>query len=345
MKNSSIDRLSFLLATLAISVGCTRSEVPEGHGLIQIVTPPRSALESKMTKQGLALPAYLKPCYGVNVTGDGIADTRENACSPAVGFTGGTVGAGERLSVAVPKGNNRSIELHVVLVQNDEACPNLNAALLGQSQNRSRTFRSGATSGVSVTGDTQDVEVTLAFPGVLNDLEASANSVCLPQPALRATVASNGEFFAPNGDSIPGSPVVDSIYSIPLVSAGSNGFLTATGFLGNSTQGFTVVPPYLYSVTRKPDLGTYFALDQENQIHQIDPIFANLANVTKLTSANCPFAVNDCKAPAWIHSISAGYGRSLYGTDVEGRVYALGAGAPSPLAVYIPGYMQGFVYY
>lgn len=142
------------------------------------------------------------------------------------------------------------------------------------------------------------------------------------------------------------SPLQDSVFSFPRSSVGADGGLTTTGDLFNSTPGQSSIPLWLSSITRKPDLGTYFAVDQENHLYQIDPKFTGeQAEILKLDASNCPFAVPNCQAPAWMQAISAGYGKQLFGVDIEGRIYALGEGLPIPLATYIPAYMASFVYY
>lgn len=100
-------------------------------------------------------------------------------------------------------------------------------------------------------------------------------------------------------------------YLWALISTSRSGILVDS--VAQKTE--ILVPPYIRSVTQKPDSPeVYFGLQEDGQIVQLD-----VDNGTVMSNYTCPFVT--CQVPVWLQSISAGKGDKIYGLDHGGNLY------------------------
>lgn len=315
---------SISVLALFLSSGCGRDN-PEGYSRVMIQTPTLSELRGKVGVFNLPSSSEFKVCMGVHVTGSGISSSRANSCSPEVGLSAGFVEAGQAMSLTIPKGNGRNFSLLVYVAQLNESCPGLTSSILGSPIEQFRSFQAGAKTGVNLSSDNENVTIDLLFPGLSAPLGSSATGVCLPTPVLRGELNSNGatEGLGSTKNVALSSPIFQSIFNTDFGNASGAGALSSSGILSNLDNSLVkMLPAYIKSVTRKPDLGQYYGIDEAGQIYSLD-LNSSLPTATGLNAASCPFAVTGCKVPVWLQSISAGYGNRLYGLDHAGQIYSL----------------------
>jgi hypothetical protein len=82
------------------------------------------------------------------------------------------------------------------------------------------------------------------------------------------------------------------------------------------------LPEEIFSLTLKPgsdsNAGKYYGLLHSGQIVEVNTSSGSYSEPT-----TCPFDVTNCMVPEWMQSISAGYGKELYGLDHGGNVYLI----------------------
>jgi hypothetical protein len=310
-----------LIATALVLTSCTRpmSDGISSSSRVSFVIPVG------LGAQGVALPTDKKACYGVKVTGPGIVPMPQQ-CGANLGIYSGFVAEGGSLTVDVPKGDSRTFELVINLVGLNDACPNWDESFGATTNQLQSTYVAGKTENVKIDQAEHTVMINLDFPGVANSVNLTQGLVgCTSK--MKGMLYSNGDVENASGQLLSGSSEInEGFYS---TSIGSDifgvGFITSGGILNIGSASPVEIPPYVYSVTRKPDSGTMYGLVGDGKIVSIS-LSGGTASVTELSSSNCPFSVTNCKVPEWMQSISAGFSTELYGLDHGGNIYQLGAG-------------------
>lgn len=302
-----------------ISVGCTRPDA-ELKSKISISIPKSEGPIS----QGATIPADKKACYGVKVSGPGISPMPQT-CGADLGIYGGFVEEGGVLSLDVPKGDSRTFDLVIYLAGAGEPCPAWTQSFGAYTGQLKSTYLAGRTEGVSLKNADETVAIALNFPGVGSDLATAQGLVgCINR--LKGRIFSNGDVLDSAGNLLAGSsPVNEYFFWSPMSDIYGIGFITSGGLLNLGSGAPLEIPPFVYSVTRKPDNGVMYGLIGDGQIVSLSPS-GSVALVNELSGANCPFAVDNCHVPAWMQSISAGFGSELFSLDQGGNIYQLGFG-------------------
>ncbi|NCN40852.1 hypothetical protein GW916_06330 [bacterium] len=135
----------------------------------------------------LALPANRTACFGVSVSGPGISAPSANSCSPTMGRIGGFVKLGDPLSVNVPKGKDRKLDLYVFLQEEgvNQACPQMSGSL--SATQLLNTYKVATKEGVDTTAPETTVTITIAFPGLENHIASQMN---LPDSCIDTSLPS-----------------------------------------------------------------------------------------------------------------------------------------------------------
>lgn len=296
---------------------------------------------------GVALPANKKACFGVHVSGSGIAPSSYGgACGPAVGIVSGFVPENSELTIMVPKGSNRKFELLVYLAETSASCPSIEAAI-SDSSSPTKTYSSGVVDNVDVNKDQQDLAITLNFPGESQSLAVSgyAQPASCSSGQLRASLLSNGDW-------------IDSTNTVLALSSETNmsGWVTAIGDffgIGVASSGSTMLagsanqvalPENVRSFSRKPDTGVLYGLLENGRIVQIT-ISGATSTFTELTAANCPFAAADCMIPEWMQSMSVGFDKNMFALDHGGSIYKIENTGPVATGVSVEPYVNQVSFY
>lgn len=343
----------FLSLSLASLIGCSRKVGNGDHSFLQIQTP-RNFLKQQVYAKNKGVDAFAAPdvlanrkeCWAINITGENIPTT--NAfCGPSIGKKVGFVDGGARIEMTVSKGTNRKIELFLYLApEGDDVCPNWDDSFNNNGEVfYSRSYKVGEKTGVDFNSDIVTVSITANFPDIATTVAAATGSSSCQPPVgtLQSTLLSSGDVLDGSGT------VFNSAQSHPTNSAVINTSNSKPSFTGKATNSFLIkfngkevqAPPFLASVTRKPDgSGEFFGLLHNGEIVKIDGNSGAISNLQN----SCPF--HTCKVPRWMESISAGFGKNLYAKDHSGQIYLLSAGgALTDLNVKLPAYFSHFSFY
>lgn len=313
---------------------CTRESGRELTSGIHITMPSKSDMQGS---QGAPFPANSKVCFGVEVSAPDIPQSQANSCSPSIGQAAGFVAEGETVTITVQKGSARKFNLVAYLTQPDQACPQFDAAFLSNPANQLNTYVIGRTDPIDLTKDEETVAIAYSFPGTSASYASSVtpSSVCASTGSLKGYVTASGDVFDASStrNANLSTPINESLFMTGLPDARATGVISSTAMLNAGTSMEAQLPPWLHSLTRKPDTGKYYALDEEGQIYEVSIPTSGNAVAAQVAASSCPFATAGCKVPVWMQSISAGFGTQLYSIDHGGQVYAVEAGGPSALSL------------
>lgn len=316
-------KLSVAMAISLLLFACTRPTSDRIDSSKVSFTIPKGL--SGLSVQGVSLPADKKACYGVKVTGPGIVPMPQQ-CGANLGVYSGFVAEGESLALEVPKGDSRVFELVVYLTGLNDACPLWNENFGSSTTQLQSTYIAGKAENIKLDQAEHTVVINFDFPGVANSVNATQGLAgCVNK--LKGQIYSNGDIEDASGVLLSGSSEInEGFFSTNITSdIFGIGYITSGGILNIGSPTPVEIPPYVYSVTRKPDSGVMYGLVGDGKIVSIS-ISGGFATVTELTSANCPFSVTNCKVPEWMQSISAGFASEIYGLDHGGNIYQLGTG-------------------
>ena len=100
-------------------------------------------------------------CYVVNVTGPGIQENSKS-CDIKRGVFAGSAAPGSELSVTVPTGSNRKVEIYGILRNSSgDPCPNVQT---GWPVTLDKVYFLGQATGVDVRPPTTTVDITVTLP-------------------------------------------------------------------------------------------------------------------------------------------------------------------------------------
>lgn len=178
-------RILVLTLGIALSFGCSRQAADNGNSSRILIQAPGG--HGKVG--ALSFPVNRKACYGINVTGNGIEGAAGTTCSPSTGVIAGFVEPGQQISAAVPQGSDRTLELYVYLLpENDSSsCPGMSPAF--SATQLLNIYRVAKVEGLSLNKPEQVIELTAVFPGVNNHLAATFS---MPATCTAAALPGNG---------------------------------------------------------------------------------------------------------------------------------------------------------
>jgi len=188
-------RIFFILLCSTILISCQRKGEETASIKIQFPTA-----QSFGKVGSLSAISAANICYVVNVLGSGITE-QNRSCDVKRGITAGSVAPGSELSVTVPSGTNRTVEIYGILRNSpSEPCPSVQA---GWPVPLTRVYFLGKTSNVEVRPPTTTVDITITLPDTSQNLLAQLS---LPGSCVASSIAEkSGRIFAAADLSI--SPV------------------------------------------------------------------------------------------------------------------------------------------
>lgn len=332
-------RFLFLLALIPLSsaiTGCSREQTPS-NSLIVLQLP-----SNKMSKSlnSLSSPwaegSTSKVCYAINVIGSGISASN-SACGPSKGvFSSFVDGSSGQLSLNVPTGTDRTVEVYTYIASPNSNCPSWNWSC--EKGNDCNLYKVASVSGVDMSQSTTQVSVTISFPGWDQHVVSQSSTPLMCSGSLRAILFENGDvrspsyqLFSPNPSFLGNEAIIYSQGDIidQILSGGES-----------TDTNLPSVPPHLTSVSRKPDSGEYYGSLASGKIVKINTSTGSLVD---LESA-CPF--NSCSLPLWSKSMSLGLGRNVFFSDYGGAIYTVKPdGAISKLSDTLPINARGFSFF
>lgn len=315
------------LLSLSSLLACSRS-MDNSHSNLSIPLPSKPLFSGKMT--GLDINGR-KECYGVSIRGGGIGDS-PRSCGPTTGISVGFKATGETLSLDVPTGDGRVVDVYMLLLPKGETeCPTWDSSFEDAFGSiYYSVYKVGSVSGVVVSGEETIVKVTVQAPtdltqNTMKDLGQDGSCKVTPNAQLQ----SNGDVINSAGSSadLTDSPRVSSFSNQAAANFSSNSILSySPGGQLTTPVGSYTTPPYIQAIVRHPgDSNSVLGLRLDGYIVGISLASGQAA---EFSAATCPLST--CKVPVWMKSIALGANNKLYSLDYGGGVYYLSKSGPLP---------------
>jgi hypothetical protein len=150
-----------------------------------------------------AVYAFSPACFAINVTASDIANQKQNTCDVPIGIFQGFVAPGATVTVTVPQGHSRKLEIFAYLrTSSADACPSGQSDLGGLD--RTRLVRVNDPVTFDAMSASVDVTVNLNNPGNSQNLisQYSLPKSCVPPtaPNLPAAAVSAGQAALSGGN-------------------------------------------------------------------------------------------------------------------------------------------------
>jgi hypothetical protein len=306
-----------IFTLLTVGIGCSRSSNSGGTSAIRIETPKRGSVAEKSMVRSLAtFPTSYNGtmCYAVNVVG-GDLPSQPSACGPTKGVASGLVAAGDTISLSVPRGIGRTVELYLYLAPFGGSCPTWSFDCTTESN--CSLYRVGAATNVDTSLDTTSVTIYTEFPGWDKSSANLSSSPLLCSGSLRGTLESTGRIADASGVEFVQSNSLFGELNEGFYMSGSQPQVIASFGISSEYTALSV-PPFVRSVTQKPDSKRLYGLIGNGSIVEVNP---STGGLTEFDSLSCPFTT--CEVPPWFQSVSAGYGNFLFGLDHGGLIYRI----------------------
>lgn len=179
-------RIFFILLLFPLLTSCQRKG--EETASIKIQFPTAQSFGKVGT---LSTISAANICYVVNVLGSGITE-QNKSCDVKRGITAGSVAPGSELSITVPSGSNRTVEIYGILRNSpSEPCP---AAQTNWPVPLTRVYFLGKLNNVEVRPPTTTVDITITLPDSSQNL---ISQLSLPGSCVASTITEkSGRIFA-----------------------------------------------------------------------------------------------------------------------------------------------------
>lgn len=203
----------------------------EGPSRLTIQVPSVSALNSSQKISSLSY-AWANACFMVSVKGEGIETTTPNACSIETGRFSGSVAPGGVLSIEVPKGAGRSLDLFVFFKSGTGACPTATSLA---AFNASSTVRVAQVASFDTFASETNLNVTVSLPNSSENL--------ITQYSLPSTCKANS--------FVPGTGSSAIVAGHAIQSGGS--FKAQTTVSGRQSEKALTGGGFVMKLTRRPN--------------------------------------------------------------------------------------------
>lgn len=190
--------LRSILCCLLLLVSACQRKV-EDSASVTIKFPSSQSLQ----KVGaLSAVDATKICYVANVMGSGIAE-QAKTCDIKRGILAGSVAPGAELSVTVPTGSNRTVEIYGVLRNSaSEPCPSVQN---GWPVPLTRVYFLGHASNIEVRPPTTTVDISIALPDTSQNILAQYSMPATCNISSASTKGGRIFGYSYASPSVPGS--------------------------------------------------------------------------------------------------------------------------------------------
>ncbi|MGE3758298.1 MAG: hypothetical protein AB7H97_11110 [Pseudobdellovibrionaceae bacterium] len=317
--NQKLPALVFSALAVFLTSACERaSDNSKKESKIEIQFP-------KIHRKAGTLSSDKRICYGIEINQTKIAKSTETTCAPALGQTIGFIEEGKSTEISLDKASDYQFNLYAYVIDSTESCPaGWGAEFNTTGNNFGRLYKIASTT-KSLVNDTETIDLQISSWSIRDSVLAKNSlKACnhLDGPDLIARLYSNGDIRNKNGSlfKVGEDLSAPNITSLSKIDVGQNentgiSYTYEGGRLSDSTIS---APPYVRSITRKPDSKDYFGLIEDGTIVEV---LVQTGAVVPLTETTCPFSYTSCKVPVWIQSISAGLGTQLFALDHSGQIY------------------------
>jgi hypothetical protein len=303
------------LAVFSTLLSCSR-DLGTDRSVVRLQLPQTSLFE----KAGVL--STRTECYGVNVRGPGISEGA-GSCQPSLGVSAGFIAKTSEttaISLSVPRGSERTIEVFLYQAPDGQSeCKDWAQMNASPKANYRNVYKVGEKSGVDMNSEETFVSISVSLP--------SDTLVSQMDPSCQGT---NSFQLSSSGDIYNSSGIIT--FSIPYA---EYLFMDGVTPYEVSTSGYTSYgsgiqfPPYVTSITRKPDTGQFFGLLANGKI-------VESLNSTTVTET-CLFM--SCQVPVWMESIVVSTD-TLFAKDHSGQIYEITTGGvPQLTGSTVPPYI------
>jgi hypothetical protein len=152
---------------MTVSSGCSLSASTTSSVVIKFPSleeiNPQSKISATSTFQ------WSRVCFAVNVAADDIQETRSSQCEIPLGIFAGTVPLSGELSLTIPKGNNRRLQVFTYLrASENDPCPQTSGRIGGL--NRELMARVGSVDSFNALENVVNLAVTIREPAAGENL-------------------------------------------------------------------------------------------------------------------------------------------------------------------------------
>ena len=166
---NTLNRSSILLFSVLGLLACQKPQNDSASVTVHIPNAAEFKASGKLTSQSVTVN-YDQLCFFVNAKGSGIASTSKGSCDIDRGVMGGGVPPGSDITMDIPGGDNRTIEVYGYLRNSaSDACPPLPVDGWG-AMPLTKIYFLGQTPAVTIAPPLTQVSVTIALPDSTQNL-------------------------------------------------------------------------------------------------------------------------------------------------------------------------------
>lgn len=176
--------LYILISLFAIPTLISCQRAVEDSASLKIQFPPAQSFNKGVG--ALSQISSSLVCYVVNVTGPGINENSKT-CDIKRGIFAGSVAPGAELSVTVPTGTNRKVEIYGILRNSSgDSCPSVQT---GWPVSLDKVYFLGQAIGIDVRPPTTTVDITVTLPDESQNILTQLNMPNTCSPTLASSKA------------------------------------------------------------------------------------------------------------------------------------------------------------
>lgn len=147
-----------MFINLLVLISCTRTAQNTEKSILKFDFSKVQYKNSVLANNNF--PETSEICYGVNITATDLP-SKDISCGPKLGLTAGFVPSGSEVSLEVPSGDNRNIDLYMYLPLGGEVCPDTENSKIDPSL----LFKVSSKTNVSLNASEVVLEMPVEFPG------------------------------------------------------------------------------------------------------------------------------------------------------------------------------------
>jgi hypothetical protein len=192
-----------LILSLGLLLSCQPSGQQSGSSVV-LKFPTAAQLSSKAQNMSLGAFDFSRACFAANITGNGIQNLPPTTCDVPTGVHSDFVAPGSSVSLSVPKGTARRLEIFSYLKNNaSDPCPNSKNGF--QGLDLTKIARIGQVNSFDVAASVENVSVEVMAP--LNGVNA-ITQYALPLSCLPKTNVPSALIMAGRGKIAGGNFIV-----------------------------------------------------------------------------------------------------------------------------------------
>lgn len=164
----------FVLTLSSIFVSCSDGS-KGGESALRFHLPKSFGPQQKASQIDPLIESNVGTCFAINISGAGITEQEASGCEPSYSQLSGFYKGGEEISISVPRGTNRTIELYYTPATGGE-CPSSPLEQQGSEKlgalGSNRVHRLGRVENIDMSQSEVTVSLPIQRPTLNNTLAA-----------------------------------------------------------------------------------------------------------------------------------------------------------------------------